>query len=276
MLNLRRVYRYGDDKRTCWVQPAVAGRPDAHRIAQRLLDGAGRLVRTMKDDRRSLVQLWALDGRFWVVKHYRGSAWKTFWYHAVGRTPAWREWRYARQLRRCGVRVIELVALVHERRWGKWRQALVSPYVDAPNLHQWLCRPDLEPAQRRRIAQAVGRQVGQIAAAGLANRDHKVSNLLIDAACHRDRGEPLIIDPARVKRRVSDQPVYAMLALLAQTAQRARALTIAEKLACLRAALTADRSVASASQHRLRHVAGQVSEMIAEHERSHPRRPDPD
>jgi len=65
---------------------------DALATIDRLLDGGAILVETLKDDRRSLVPVYEIDQRRWVVERYRDPSWKTLVYHTVRRTPAWREW----------------------------------------------------------------------------------------------------------------------------------------------------------------------------------------
>ena len=252
-------------RREFWINPRFDCGRDPVDLAEQLIDGQGQLICTMKDDHRSHVVLWQHGDHHWVVKQYRGPAWKTFWYHLVRRTPAWREWRYARLLRRIQIRVIDLWSIVHEHRFGQWSQFVISPYVSAPSLQSWLNDPAnaSHTNRRKRVALAVGRQVGLIAARGCMNRDHKVSNLLIDQDCEADNGEPLIIDPARVKRRWSDRSAYHMLALLSWTADRAGPVTKREKLTCLRATLSTDESLAQNQPRRLRHARSEVEAILA-------------
>ena len=274
-----RVRRLRSGHRTCWINERVAARFELladermliHTITS-LLDRRARLVTTFKDDRRSLVRLWELDHRRWVVKHYRGPAWKTWCHHMVARTPAWREWHSARRLRRCDVRVMDLMAIVHEHRGHRSCQALISPYVDAPNLQQWINESGTgrnQPSEldRLRVAAAVGRQVGEIGASGYANRDHKVSNILIDRECEHGRDGPVIVDPARLKRRSSDRTAFRMLALLAWTANRAGTVTFREQLVCLRAALSVDQSLARGRRKRLRFSVAQVQKILSNFQR---------
>ncbi len=248
--------------RRCWINRSVfAGDTDLDLI-DRLVDGGATLVATLKEDGRSLVQAYESGGRRWVVKRYRGPAWKTLAYHLVRRTPAWREWRYVRRLARRGVRVLALGAIVHEQGWGRWSQTIISPYIEASNLHHCIMQGRIGPDQRRPVARAVGRQIGQMSAAGVVNRDHKSSNLLIDHACLHHGDDPLIIDPAAVKRGSSDGRVFRMLAVLALTAEQAGHESMREKMACLRAALQADRSLAPNQPRRLRYAAQKISRQI--------------
>lgn len=271
----QRVKRLRVADRTCWVNERTAARFGlltaddgvlAETIAS-LLDHRARLVTTFKDDRRSLVRLWELNNQKWVVKHYRGSPWKTWCHHMVARTPAWREWHNSRHLRRCDIRVVDLMAIVHEHRWHQSCQALILPYIDAPNLQQWISGSDSRRTppsalDRQRVAAAVGTQVGEIGVAGYANRDHKVSNLLIDLECERGHAGAVIVDPARLKRRSSDLTVFRMLALLAWTADRAGTITLREKVVCLKAALSADQSLAQGRHRRLRFAVTQVQKIL--------------
>lgn len=267
-------------RRSCWIDAGAAqraGLPSDNSSLQRFIDnlmnGQAELIDTLKDDWRSHVALSHLDNDRWVVKKYLGPPWKTLWYHLVRRTPAWREWRYARQLRDAGFRVIDLVALIHDRHWGAWSQVLVAPYIDAPTLKEWIRRspPQTEQSQhdrsvRHTIARTVGQQVGMISAAGLVNRDHKVNNILIDKACESGAKPPLIIDPARVKRRWSQRTVYRTLALLSRTADQAGPVTLKEKMIGLRAVLAADPSLARGARQRLRYAAAKINRFIREQE----------
>ena len=107
------------------------------------------------------------------------------------------------------------------------------------------------------MASAVGRQVGQITSVGYTNRDHKVSNLVVDKECERG-GDPTLIDPARIKRRRRDDQVYLMVARLWRSARRAGEVTSRERLAVLRALLESDASLEPAGRHRLRTSAERI------------------
>ena len=210
------------------------------RLIDTLVSPSAKIVRTFKDDRRSLVRQVEADGRLWVVKRYRGSPWKTRWYHLVQKTPAWREWHYGRMLRRAEIRVVDPLSLVHQGQFGNWSQSLITPYLNGPSLHHWIKQsPALESLdlhqrhQRLAVAHGLGHQIGRISAAGYMNRDHKASNVIIDAACEQGE-EPILIDPARIKRRRSDHQVYLMLAMLIRSVRRAGPTTGRERLAVLR------------------------------------------
>lgn len=234
-----------------------------------LLAGTGQLVATLKEDARSLVQMWELEGRRWVIKRYRASAWRTAAHHLVRHSPAWREWHNARRLRRLQARVVDVLALVHDRRFGRWDQALVTACVDGPNLQQWLRRQSTTPRpgdggrRRRTMAAAMGAQFGALAARGYVNRDHKAANLLIDRACAQDGAAPLIVDSGRLERKRSDRVAFVALALLAWTAREAGPISLREQLTCLRAVLAADDHLGRGRPRRLRHAALSIGRRLA-------------
>jgi hypothetical protein len=152
-----------------------------------------------------------------------------------------RAWRGALRLEAAGSRALVPVALLTKGR----EQVLVAPWVEAPGLDQYL--RGLHPAwleasecERRRIATAVGTQVGRIARAGWVNRDHKLSNLLVDARCAREGAGPIVIDADGVVRRRGRAHGRRMLTILRRSLGRTGPTRASERLRCLRAALRAD------------------------------------
>ena len=270
----------------CWTNPPLARELGLNESALAALlhavaTGEASVEHTYKEDRRSRVQCRRYEGRSWVVKTYRGSPLRMWCKHRMRQSTAWREWTAAKWLRAAGIRVIQPIALVH--RGPPWRceQALLMPHVEAPNLAQYLrnappeewhgaggwhgqaesaelARADPAVAhpnplihhrrQRALVAAALGRQIGRLTAAGLINRDHKASNLLIDARCLAGE-QPILIDPAGLRRRPwwggqGGRRVWRMLALLRKTAREAGPVSPREQLRCLRAALQADPTLA--------------------------------
>ena len=257
---------------TVWTDDAVSVQlgvdPDdvsVGQLVERLLAPGVEVAHTFKDDRKSLVRRIVVQSRPWVVKHYRGPSWKTRWCHRVRRTPAWREWIAAGVLARGGVRVLKPWALVHIGPTRCCQQALIMPFVDGLSLHHWLKQRPGSPDPQHRllhrvVAAAIGRQIGQITAMGYVNRDHKASNLMIDAVCERG-GDPCLIDPARLKRRVavtaSDDSVALMVARLWRSSRRVGALTVAERLIVMRELLRTDPSAGCG----IRELAGRIDAM---------------
>ncbi|MAE62444.1 MAG: hypothetical protein CMJ49_13940 [Planctomycetaceae bacterium] len=255
----------------CWFGPAAAtlldGADDAAVCVEEVIAaaashaGAARVTEVIKEDERSRVVRVERGGKSWVVKQYHMCRLKTWAYHVLRRTPAWREWAGGSALAACGVRVNLPMALVH-RAGGQW---LVFEYVAGLSLHEWVrdagpaMRGD-DAARRRRVAAAIGRQIGGMSGAGKVNRDHKAGNLIIDAVCEQG-GEPMVIDPVGVKGRRGDRGVYQMLAVLDRSVRRAGETTARERVACVKAMLAADGSIARArgtARARLREVMRQV------------------
>jgi len=140
----------------------------------------------------------------------------------------------------------------------------VFPFVVGRTLNDWI--EQAPPADewtddlrelRCRLARAVGRQIGVLAAAGIINRDYKPTNLIVDEACQYRGAEPIMIDPA-VRRRRCARQVYQMLAVLVRSALAVGTVTPREAVLCLRSVLEADSSIARAQPHRLRTVARRV------------------
>ncbi len=259
-----------------WVSRAVAGEgglavDKASLLAwvEALTGGGVQPQRVWKDDDRSRVATVQLDGQPWIVKQYRMWPWKAWLYHRLRSTPAWREWWGAWRLAAAGCRVSRPAALVYETRSGHGTQWLVLPCVEGLSLYHWLARsrqPDEQtnntPVQHRRLARAIGRQIGHITAAGIINRDLKPSNLIVDAACERDARPPVIIDPAGLRRRRSDKQVCQMLAAFLQATQEPGPVTRREAMACLAGVLESDPSIARDSHRRLKTVALRVLSLL--------------
>ena len=99
------------------------------------------------------------------------------------------------------------MALAQRRPAACDSQALLLPFVegtpldhfvaDAPTPSQW--SHDYR-ALRLRLATVVGRQLGCLLADGVINRDHKLSNLIMDDQCRDESLEPVIIDPLGLRR----------------------------------------------------------------------------
>jgi len=222
---------------------------DGRAMVRRVLDAPP--TATLKDDDRSTVTRRDVDGRSWIVKRYHLSAFKRLAYGLVRRTPPWQEWAGAKLLHAAGVRISRPLAVAHPDR-------LVLAYQDGRSLHDWM-RETTDPRQRLTVGRGVGRQIGRITRAGLVNRDHKPTNLIVDAACEAGDAEPVLIDPAGLRRRTSAK-LLRMLAVMYRATPRAGGITIREGLTALRAAIEADPSITDRSAASLaRTVLAQVN-----------------
>ena len=239
---------------TIRVNPQTAASFDlnpqqARALVERLL--ASPPAATPKQDKRSTVTRHDLDGRSWIVKRYHLPAIKRWLYSIVRRTPAWQEWAGAKALQSIGVRSSPPLALAGHL-------VLVLAFHEGRSLHDWM-RETTDREKRLNVAERVGRQIGRITAAGWVNRDHKPTNLIVDAACKAGEVEPILIDPAGMRRRTPDKTLR-MLAVMYRATPRARGISIREGLTALRAAIRADPSLATITAAALaRAVLAQVN-----------------
>lgn len=260
---------------TCWVNMQVAGAAglgDPETLRALLLDavrGAFEPEERYKADGRSEVVRFVCGERRWVLKRYRTPGLRTRLLHGIRYSPSWREWRAALRLASHGVRGCPPLALIHQPEGIGCAQSLLLPFVEGERLDDVLRRgaspgagDSLEACRRLALARGLGRQMGLISRAGLANRDHKPTNLLIvpdrDGAGGVDGAQPVLIDPAGVRRRRSARAVWRMLAQLRRTAMKAGPVSLREQLVCLRAVLRTDSSLSGAERGRLRRAAEAV------------------
>ena len=218
-------------------------------------------IETLKNDPvRSIVRRVQVAGQHFVIKRYRVPAWKSWLLHQLRQSPTWREWRGTEKLMHAGRRVSIPLAKMYQPSRGHEAQVLILPYVEgasldklveeAPPVQEW---SDAYRNKRIALAQAVGKQLGRLLASGIVNRDHKLSNLIMDEACEHGGQEPIMIDPLGLRMRRSDNQVYRMLATLLRTTERAGYITPRECITCLKAFLKMDPSF-SLGGHRRRTV----------------------
>lgn len=126
----------------------------------------------------------------------------------VQRTPLHREIRGSEVLGRNGIATVTPLALYS----AQGVQCLALRHVPGRTLLECIADSSLSPNARRDIARAVGRHLVQMGRAGVMNRDHKPSNLIVDENL---KGGPLItvIDPAGIFQ--SAVPGWGMPQMLA-------------------------------------------------------------
>ena len=247
---------------TAWLNlPAIqlAGLPaEPTRLAELLTilaTGQQKVTEALKDDHRSQVQRIELAGGLYVWKLFSGSPlrrWTCRVRHWFRLSPAWVQWRGAAKLAQAGVRTAEPLALIQSRRLGPGSYGLLMPSIKGPNAHWYLKQGiqidesnGLTAPRTTLLAQSIGRQIGQMTAQGLVNRDHKPGNLLVDEVCHRGEQTPVIIDQSAIRRRCGDHQVYRMLGTLLRTAGRVEPVPAKQGLACLKAMRASDPSFGS-------------------------------
>ena len=205
---------------TCWLDNEAIERLDPSVLGESILGIVEALARgeslqheMLQENRRTSVQVVTIEQRRWVVKRYRHRAGSLN--RALRRSPVWREWRGARDLRRAGRRVYSIVAILDQR----GLQSLIYPFVEGSDLRHWL-RGLRGPGVGNRaagpphtaLARSIGHQMGSISAAGFISFDYRARNLIVDEPCASGGAEPMIIDAARIRRRRKNGQVLSMLA----------------------------------------------------------------
>lgn len=136
----------------------------------------------LKQDRGVRVQAATLRGRPVVLKFYQTKG-------IVGRTRARlgvaagdRHWAGAALLAAEGIHCAPMLALLSRQNGPLREDCLVMGRLEGQTLLRWLAdieRGLVPVARQHALARAVGAQVGCLLAAGLHNRDHKPSNLIV-------------------------------------------------------------------------------------------------
>ena len=144
-----------------------------------------------KDDRRSHVWLTDADqasatGDRWVVKVYRGPAWRQTLQWRLNQHPAQWERRWVDRLADMDLPVVHVAAGGFDvgQAW------LVTPYR-GETLHKWIRRGQLgrDAPTRHAVTRQLGQIVGRLTHAKVLHRDAKASNFVID-----DKGRVRLID----------------------------------------------------------------------------------
>lgn len=152
-------------------------------------------VEVFKHDARSRVwRIDAPDGRPYVVKRFEFNPIRQALGRLLGVHPGMREIKQTGLLIDRGVPVVPIIASGIQRRGAGVYFWLVTPYI-GKSVFNLLYHGDLSDDQRRAaVLDRIGRLTRGLIAEGFFNRDHKASNILIDAA-----GKPLLIDCGAVR-----------------------------------------------------------------------------
>ncbi|MGA2619917.1 MAG: lipopolysaccharide kinase InaA family protein [Thermoguttaceae bacterium] len=161
-----------------------------------------------------------------VYKQYRPrNWWKALW-GAFRRSRALEGWRLARALLERNVATARPIAACQPRPWpSRGTSYLATAWIEgAENLHRFGWRlaalsPDRRLRSAARCAESLGRLVGRMHAAGIANRDLKGVNLLV--VQHGDDLQTYLVDldGVRLTRGLRPQERAANLARLAVSVQ---------------------------------------------------------
>ncbi len=104
----------------------------------------------------------------------------------LGRSHAHRHWRGAELLKGHGFRTADPKAIVYGRRDGRTIECLLMEALDGKTVLEHLAAGDLGVRGEHAAARAVGDLTRRLWQAGIYNRDHKGSNLMVvggDPAC---------------------------------------------------------------------------------------------
>lgn len=148
-----------------WSAALRAFQPDAATLLKS--DGGAFVWRAAVLSHDCVVKLWEPRGVWARLKLLFGGS------------RARRHWRGADRLVSIGVSSARPLALAREFGNGPPREWLVLEFVPGRTLIDTLDRPELSVRAQHTLAAAVGLQVGAIVRAGLYNRDHKPSNLIV-------------------------------------------------------------------------------------------------
>jgi len=136
----------------------------------------------LKEDGRVRVLAASLRGQEVVLKFYRYRGLVSRVRARLGVAPGDRHWAGAALLAAEGIPCAPMLALLNRRDGSEHEDCLVMGRLRGSSLLHSLDqarRSELPIRQQHDLARAVGLQVGCILAAGLHNRDHKPSNLVV-------------------------------------------------------------------------------------------------
>ncbi|MCL4740743.1 MAG: hypothetical protein KJZ54_00915 [Phycisphaerales bacterium] len=196
----------------------VTGRTlrDAGGWAERLSGGAwARTARTLKEHEGGRVLAAEVGGAGVIVKAWPLTGVRRRVQALTGTTRGHRHWRGAERLARVGVTTAKPLLLTTARLDGAPVVALVMERVEGATLLAHLADGTMSEREGDTLAGAVGEQVGLIVRAGLFNRDHKPSNLIVSGV-DGGRVSVAVVDCVAVRRSPGRRlrPMARMIASL--------------------------------------------------------------
>jgi tRNA A-37 threonylcarbamoyl transferase component Bud32 len=209
------------DVKESWVQSVVE---DPDRAIQANLGRVAKLSHTSV-----IVELEVSTVSGSVRGAFKRCRAKTWWKRSLsllGRDRAMRGWRLGHALLARGIATARPLAVVTQRGWMPRDGYLVTQWLpNATDLHQSLWQLEKLPANARQVhveklAHRLGELLGRMHAWGVAHRDLKGCNLLVQS---RGEQEPRVylldLDGVRIQRHVGMQQRSRNLARLAISAQ---------------------------------------------------------
>lgn len=120
---------------------------------------------------------------------------------ALGVTRLMRQWRGGELLARHGFAVARSLALWRGRdAQGRLVESLAMERHSGKTVLQYLAERDLPSVAEFALARALGSQAARLARAGLVNRDHKPSNLLVQPGDGNQGTVVVVLDTVAIRR----------------------------------------------------------------------------
>ncbi len=195
-----------------------------------------------------------MQGRPWVVKSLPGGV-KTAAYELFRLSEGRRLWRGSAKLGKSGVRCIRPVLLAGRGICSVGGQWLVMPFQSGTTLADRLAGAGASDTWSPRfrqvrlaIARRLGDQAGRLVAAGIVNRDHKPSNLILTDEPGDAIPAPVMIDLDGLRIKRSRGQVLRMLSVLYRASLRVGEVTDDEAIAFAEAFVEASPSVGRAER----------------------------
>lgn len=157
-----------------------------------------------------------VEGKDVVLKCWRLSTLTHRAYVALRSTRGSRQWRGAHRLATMGIGVPRSLALLRGRSGDDLIEVLVMERAPGRTLLEHMARPDLPVRAQHRLAEALARQCAAMVLAGVFNRDHKPSNLIVTRA-EAGRAEIVVLDSVAIRpiaagtRGVESAPIERLL-----------------------------------------------------------------
>lgn len=174
-------------------------------------------ARVVKTDDRSSVLSGEVAGRGVIVKTLVTNPVRSRAPASIGKTRLNRQWRGAEMLIERGFPTVEPVLMWQGRSSrGHYAETLVMERVEGRTLLGALAGGALALGTQRELAEEAGRLTARLVKAGLFNRDHKPSNIILRDGASNGRGRLVLIDTAGVTRLGSHRPERMLFNLIVE------------------------------------------------------------
>ncbi len=137
-------------------------------------------LKVLKDDPTSTVVVVEVDGHKLVIKRANTKDWMHVLRRFFSASRARKNWHYAHQLLKIGVKSFKPVA-IKELRFGplKGRSYLITTYIEGINARQFFEKTALKDASAQRVANNIVKMIDNLAYHWLSHRDLNLSNIIL-------------------------------------------------------------------------------------------------